>query len=605
MDGDERPDKVVPEARGLVALDDEKRSEALRRLVALRASDDGVPAARLARQVGLAVRTVQRWVAQYRTQGLTGLVRKERSDAGRRRLPADQVALIEGLALRRPQPSVATIHRQVGAVAHERGWPVPSYARVYAIVRTLDPALLTLAHEGTKAYGEAFDLVVRREASRPNEVWQADHTPLDLWVRDDKGRPVRPWLTIVLDDYSRAVAGYALNVQPPSALQTALALRQAIWRKSEPPGSAGWTVCGIPRGYLPHVLWTTTDEIAARGPLDACWRNATGRGAPLARALTALPRHPEAPLPSAYETGEPPRLSALERRLVALSQALPHGTGDATYAALREIGGHPLLTRDEIATSLELTPRTTAHVLGLTCRDEPPDGSLLHAIWGDAGGARATRLYTLLPRGTALLALASGLEVASCRRVYGLYDGGVAHGNEGRPAVVVLGKHSRLVDRIYLAFRAAAVARGETLWWTGEWRQPLLYEVEDEHGRRVIGKMRPDAHLHIVGPHATYRYRIEADRGTERDPVIRDKYLAYAEYGASTNTRQDVLFVTTAPARVAQLRRMFADAARELAVFAPRIYVTTIDQLTDVGPWTAIWDAGDGPCALRPEEDSW
>ena len=246
MDGDERPDKVVPEARGLVALDDEKRSEALRRLVALRASDDGVPAARLARQVGLAVRTVQRWVAQYRTQGLTGLVRKERSDAGRRRLPADQVALIEGLALRRPRPSVATIHRQVGDVAHERGWPVPSYARVYAIVRTLDPALLTLAHEGTKAYGEAFDLVVRREASRPNEVWQADHTPLDLWVRDDKGRPVRPWLTIVLDDYSRAVAGYALNVQPPSALQTALALRQAIWRKSEP---AGWTVCGIPRDF--------------------------------------------------------------------------------------------------------------------------------------------------------------------------------------------------------------------------------------------------------------------------------------------------------------------------------------------------------------------
>ncbi len=38
-------------------------------------------------------------------------------------------------------------------------------------------------------------------------------------------------------------------MQPPSALQTALALRQAIWRKAEPPGSAGWTVCGIPRDF--------------------------------------------------------------------------------------------------------------------------------------------------------------------------------------------------------------------------------------------------------------------------------------------------------------------------------------------------------------------
>jgi len=249
MDGDERAahtDTTITGARGLAALDDQERAEALRRLVVLRASDDGVPAAHLARQLGLAVRTVQRWVAHYRAQGLVGLARKTRSDIGTRRLPPDQVALIEGLALRRPRPHMTTIHRQVADVARARGWPVPSYARVYAIVRALDPALLTLAHAGTKAYGDAYDLVVRREASRPNEVWQADHTPLDLWVRDDKGQPARPWLTIVLDDYSRAVAGYALNLQPPSALQTALALRHAIWRKAEPPG---WTVCGIPRDF--------------------------------------------------------------------------------------------------------------------------------------------------------------------------------------------------------------------------------------------------------------------------------------------------------------------------------------------------------------------
>ncbi len=139
---EEKPDASVPAVRCATALTEQERAEALRRLVALRASDDGLPAARLARQVGLAVRTVQRWVAQYRALGLTGLVRKERSDVGQRRLPADQVALIEGLALRRPRPSVATIHRQIAAVAQERGWPVPSYARVYAIVRALDPVPL-------------------------------------------------------------------------------------------------------------------------------------------------------------------------------------------------------------------------------------------------------------------------------------------------------------------------------------------------------------------------------------------------------------------------------------------------------------------------------
>jgi putative transposase len=37
------------------------------------------------------------------------------------------------------------------------------------------------------------------------------------------------------------VAGYALFFSCPSAIQTALTLRQAIWRKARP----GWQVCGI------------------------------------------------------------------------------------------------------------------------------------------------------------------------------------------------------------------------------------------------------------------------------------------------------------------------------------------------------------------------
>src|SRR5439155_15079512 len=87
----------------------------------------------------------------------------------------------------------------------------------------------------------------RREADAPNAIWQADHTELDILVKDDNGTARRPWLTIILDDYSRAVGGYFLSLSAPSAIQTALALRQAIWRKPQ----AGWHVCGIPQ-----VLYT-------------------------------------------------------------------------------------------------------------------------------------------------------------------------------------------------------------------------------------------------------------------------------------------------------------------------------------------------------------
>ena len=54
-------------------------------------------------------------------------------------MPDDLVAVIEGMALRRPRPSAATVHRRAVQVAERNGWRAPSYATVHAIVRALDP----------------------------------------------------------------------------------------------------------------------------------------------------------------------------------------------------------------------------------------------------------------------------------------------------------------------------------------------------------------------------------------------------------------------------------------------------------------------------------
>src|SRR6266446_8970829 len=48
-----------------------------------------------------------------------------------------------------------------------------------------------------------------------------------------------------MDDYSRAIAGFSVNVEAPSTIQTALTLRQAIWRKSIP----NWKILGIPATF--------------------------------------------------------------------------------------------------------------------------------------------------------------------------------------------------------------------------------------------------------------------------------------------------------------------------------------------------------------------
>lgn len=214
------------------------------KLALLRQHDeDGVPWTRLAATVGVPTRTLSRWAQQYRTHPTrAGLERRPRADKGRQRTPQELVEAIQALALRRPEPTVAFIHRRVSALAQNRGVPAPSYSTVRAVIAAIDPGLRTLAQHGDAAYRDRFELVYRRTASRPNEQWQADHTLLDVTILDKKGEPVRPWLTIVLDDYSRAVAGYTLFLGAPTAERTALALHQAINRKTNP----AWPVMGLP-----------------------------------------------------------------------------------------------------------------------------------------------------------------------------------------------------------------------------------------------------------------------------------------------------------------------------------------------------------------------
>ncbi len=227
----------------LSELSEQQREQAQRRFEVLRPHlEDGVALAHAAAAAGIPARTARHWLARFRAAGLPGLARAPRRDRNIRRQPPELVEFVEGLALRRPRSSTAHIHRQAVRVASERGWSVPSYGTVRSIVVALDPGLVALAHDGPAGYRDRFELVYRREAAAANAIWQADHTQLDVMILDHAGRPARPWLTAILDDFSRAVAGYAVNLGAPSALQTALALRHAIWRKPDP----AWTVCGLP-----------------------------------------------------------------------------------------------------------------------------------------------------------------------------------------------------------------------------------------------------------------------------------------------------------------------------------------------------------------------
>jgi putative transposase len=83
-----------------------------------------------------------------------------------------------------------------------------------------------------------------------NSCWICDFTCLDVLVAEQNGSVVgRPWLTLVIDVYSRCVMGFHLGLEQPNAQVALQALRHAILPKyydSQYNLHCEWATYGIP-----------------------------------------------------------------------------------------------------------------------------------------------------------------------------------------------------------------------------------------------------------------------------------------------------------------------------------------------------------------------
>ncbi|EGQ3225755.1 DDE-type integrase/transposase/recombinase [Staphylococcus pseudintermedius] len=199
----------------------------------------------ISKSKGIALSTLYRWNKSYKEQGLKGLIYATRADKGTRKIEPKIIDEIERLALMNKRNSIATIHRKITNYCKENNFDIPSYKQIYSVIKAMPKSVIDFSHQGEKYYQNKYDLIQIRESSRPNEIWQADHTLLDIFILDQKGNINRPWLTIIMDDYSRAIAGYFLSFDAPNAQNTALTLHQAIWNKN----NTNWPVCGIPEKF--------------------------------------------------------------------------------------------------------------------------------------------------------------------------------------------------------------------------------------------------------------------------------------------------------------------------------------------------------------------
>lgn len=69
-------------------------------------------------------------------------------------------------------------------------------------------------------------------ATRVLQRVEIDHSPLKVVVGTDAGPIGQPWLSLLIDYYSRMVVGFCLGFEPPSYAVIMEALRHAILPKS-------------------------------------------------------------------------------------------------------------------------------------------------------------------------------------------------------------------------------------------------------------------------------------------------------------------------------------------------------------------------------------
>lgn len=260
-DGEEEETDEIVNKIAAVPIEVQQRIKVIQQVIAVRGTDGyGQVQRQAAKKLGLSVRSLRRLMRSWQQQGIAGLRRQSRSDQGTSKHAKEWHEFIlktyrEGnRGSRRMTP--AQVSLRVRARAQElEVTDYPSRSTVYRILRPQIEKQQSKRSLGWR--GERLKIKTREGIELAiewsNQVWQCDHTKIDVLVVDQSGEILgRPWLTLVVDTYSRCIMGLHLGFDAPSAQVVGLALRHGILPKQYPAAyelQQVWDTYGLPQ-YL-------------------------------------------------------------------------------------------------------------------------------------------------------------------------------------------------------------------------------------------------------------------------------------------------------------------------------------------------------------------
>jgi len=213
--------------------------------------------------------SIYRWVgcAALQSDYRALIPRYDRRGPKNVRQPSRVVELFEEAAERAfgssPQATVKRVREELFTLISKENslrpknqqYRIPGKSTCYRLFSQLDQYQVSVLREGKRIAMRKFKLSGKgAETSRILERVEVDHTPIDLFLIDEKTQlPLgRPTLTMLQDHNSRMPMGYYLGFNAPSTAAVLAALRHSILPKKKRKSKIGleikgdWPCHGIP-----------------------------------------------------------------------------------------------------------------------------------------------------------------------------------------------------------------------------------------------------------------------------------------------------------------------------------------------------------------------
>jgi len=238
-----------------------KKYDAIKDLVFRKKSRDEVE--EVAAKYKVTAMTVYRWIKTYEeSEKISSLIssKHKRGKKGSRIEPLTNKVIediIEELYLTKQRIGFPKIFNTIKAECKKLNITIPHENTVRNRIKTIDPKFALKKRFSAKKANEKYGNFEGEypEGDFPLEVYQIDHTPLDIILVDSHSRkPLgRPYLTLAIDVYSRMVAGFYLSMQAPGYFSVSQCLYNAFLPKDDflkkYDVEGEWEIYGIPSKY--------------------------------------------------------------------------------------------------------------------------------------------------------------------------------------------------------------------------------------------------------------------------------------------------------------------------------------------------------------------